>query len=635
MLVGLLLCPTARGQAWKLGPRALPASLLDGRYDTAMADHAALGHVVLFGGIGDGGHRQETYEYGVDGWVDASKYPCPSDRSGHAMVYDSVRGVVVLFGGWDGSIPVFNDTWELDQAGDWTQGPPAPPGLAGRSHHVMTFDSARHAVVLFGGVDLTTQTYDNDVWLYDGSGWSPGPQAPAGLVPRAYAGAAFDVSRGVSVIHGGGRMVLEWADTWELGASGWTRGPDGPSTRKGHAMVYDSERRVVVLFGGAVAGAESNETFTYDGVSWSAGPPPTSGLTARERFAMAYDPRMRKVIVFSGLDASAATDPLGDTWELTPYHDYVTGAGPVPASPNEVRVYDSTSCGAATATFLAYGAGQFGVNVGGGKLDGARGDVLTAPGPGGSLGPQVRGWTRTGSPLAKVNFYAYGTLRYGANVNGEGIDADAFDEIGTGPGPGAVFGPHVRGWNFDGASIAPMQKVNFYAYSTLKYGVNLGSGDLEDDGFDELLTGPGPGVVFAPTIRGWNLDGQGLTSIANVNFNAGSSPSLGSLVSGGDIDADRFAEIVSMPSLGCEAVLFDYDGTLVAPLGSIYAFPGGSQCHCASGSVGGEGRDDVIVGEGPTGSEVRSFEGSSTLPCAFSAFGGATGATVSTGDLDP
>ncbi len=44
----------------------------------------------------------------------------------------------------------------------------------------------------------------------------------------------------------------------------------------------------------------------------------------------------------------------------------------------------------------------------------------------------------------------------------------------AGPGPGAVFGPHVRAFNYDGQALAAIAKVSFFAYATLKYGANVG-----------------------------------------------------------------------------------------------------------------------------------------------------------------
>jgi hypothetical protein len=65
----------------------------------------------MFGGIGPG-YIDDTWEYdGVD-WTQVTTASSPSARCYHAMVYDIVRGKVVLFGGHDGNYR--NDTWEYD-----------------------------------------------------------------------------------------------------------------------------------------------------------------------------------------------------------------------------------------------------------------------------------------------------------------------------------------------------------------------------------------------------------------------------------------------------------------------------------------------------------------------------------------
>ncbi len=84
------------------------------------------------------------------------------------MAYDSERGVVVLFGGGDNPnspTAVLSDAWEWNVA-TWTQRTPeaAPPG---RAYHAMAYDSARGAMVLFGGALMiggTSAILYNDTW---------------------------------------------------------------------------------------------------------------------------------------------------------------------------------------------------------------------------------------------------------------------------------------------------------------------------------------------------------------------------------------------------------------------------------------------------------------------------------------
>src|SRR5258705_6524827 len=100
--------------------------------------------------------------------------------------------------------------------------------------------------------------------------------------------------------------------------------------------------------------------------------------------------------------------------------------------------------------------------------------------------------------MGKISYFAYGPVKYGVNGASGSVDADGFDELVTGPGPGAAFGPQVRGFNFDNVAIASIAKINFNAFSTTQFGANVAAGDVDADGFDEILTAQGPGgTAFA------------------------------------------------------------------------------------------------------------------------------------------
>ncbi|MFN7973419.1 MAG: hypothetical protein U0166_13900 [Acidobacteriota bacterium] len=290
----------------------------------------------------------------------------------------------------------------------------------------------------------------------------------------------------------------------------------------------------------------------------------------------------------------------------TPDMDYALGQGL--GLPNTNRVRGFTSQGnTAGVDFLAYAAGAWGVNVVTGDVDlGTDAEIVTGPGPGDVFGPQVRAWRKDGTSMGKINYYAYGTLKYGVNVASGSVDADSYDEIITGAGPGAAFGPHVRGWNFDGSALTAIAKISYFAYGTLKFGVNVAQGSIDADAFHELLTAPGPGLIFGPQVRGWNYDGATITAISKVNFNAFATTQYGCNVAGGSVDPDAFAEIVAAPGPGSTSSFpsqfkgFNYDGSAISALAGYDVTPfttyyGG---RVGLGDVDPDGKWDLLAGAG-------------------------------------
>ncbi|MCU4185526.1 hypothetical protein K6U06_14230 [Acidiferrimicrobium sp. IK] len=93
--------------------------------------------------------------------------------------------------------------------------------------------------------------------------------------------------------------------TWTAMAVG-----SGPPTLRDPAVAYDSDIHAVVLFGGTLAnGALSNQTWLFNGTTWSiAG----GGPAARTGAAMAFDAAQHQLILFGGLDSTGAY--LDDTW---------------------------------------------------------------------------------------------------------------------------------------------------------------------------------------------------------------------------------------------------------------------------------------------------------------------------------
>ncbi len=288
----------------------------------------------------------------------------------------------------------------------------------------------------------------------------------------------------------------------------------------------------------------------------------------------------------------------------------VTGPGRGEGNPPLVRLFDPGNPGSPVAEWTAYGADNYGVNVACGDLTlDSKVELLTGPGPGEIYGPHVRGFREDGTAIAEISFLAYGTHKFGVNVACGDVDGDDYPEIVTGAGPGAVFGPHVRGWNWDGGGeVTIIPTISYFAYGTPKWGVNVSCGDIDGDGFDEIVTGAGPGAVYGPHVRGWNVDGGPAVAIPEVNFLAYGTNKYGVNVACGDLDGDGIDEIITGAGpgivFGPHVRAWNWDGSGTAqplPGISFFAYDDYLQygVNVGCGDVDGDGVDEILTGPGP------------------------------------
>jgi len=94
------------------------------------------------------------------------------------------------------------------------------------------------------------------------------------------------------------------------------------------------------------------------------------------------------------------------------------------------------------------------------------------------------------------------------------VDGDGIDEIITAPGPSALFGPHVRGWNVDGGSVAEVYGLNFMVWDPAfgGHGARVCSGtDLDSDGQDDLVVAAGPDPHMDTQVLAYRYNGAGVT----------------------------------------------------------------------------------------------------------------------------
>ncbi|MBA3455450.1 MAG: hypothetical protein H0T42_20325 [Deltaproteobacteria bacterium] len=229
--------------------------------------------------------------------------PSGFNADSHA-VFDRAKGRTIVVDGtrtfsWDGV------SWEM------LTGPPVP--VPSSASGAMAFDEACDSAVHVGGgngsaASRATASF-NEAWT---------PLTNPAITPRAGHAMTYDVARDAVVVFGGvAPNGVAMADTWELtgtcGAKTWVeRMPvpaSSPIARTTAAMTYDPVRKVVVMFGGRDVGVVFDETWEWDG-QWKLMPSATKP-PARYDHALAYDPRRRAVVMFGGTDGAGA---LRDTW---------------------------------------------------------------------------------------------------------------------------------------------------------------------------------------------------------------------------------------------------------------------------------------------------------------------------------
>jgi hypothetical protein len=272
--------------------------------------------------------------------------PWPAARFHPAMVSDSDRPVLVLFGGLELNGNILGDTWEWNGAA-WRQAAAAGPSL--RFGHAMTYDSARKVTVLFGGEDANG--VHGDTWEWNGREWKQASKS--GPAPRGGAQLAYDSRRRRVVLFGGSDFPKgrNFGDTWEWDGRRWTeRKVKGPAARFYHCMAYDAAMKAVVLFGGNTAegkltpqaweAGRRGDTWLFDGKAWRAIEQP--GPPARDHHGMSYDPARARIVLFGGFNGAY----LNDTWEWDGSRwNRAADGGPPPRGGKPAMAYSATEKG--------------------------------------------------------------------------------------------------------------------------------------------------------------------------------------------------------------------------------------------------------------------------------------------------
>ncbi len=274
------------------------------RNQFAAAYDSVRGYIVTHGGFEDGMTSVASTLLRRDMLWEAVPTGLVSQRYQHAMTFDTVRGVAVMFGGRSAS-GVFNETFERGD-GNWIRRTTGGP--AGRAGHSMAFDSERQRVVLFGGAtSVSGGGLVGDTWEWDGANWTR--VAVVGPSPRRRAAMAFDPIRRQTVLFGGASSSAVFGDTWIWDGANWSqRTVPGPSARAGAGLAFDPTLNKIVLVGGQAGIDVLADTWQWDGSRWELLPIQTP---ARSDAGLVFDGRRSALVLFGGIAADGA-----DTWEL-------------------------------------------------------------------------------------------------------------------------------------------------------------------------------------------------------------------------------------------------------------------------------------------------------------------------------
>ncbi len=332
---------------------------LDLRADLALADHVRA----------DSGTRLDA---SPPAWQALKPASSPAARSVHSLVYDPDGKRVLLIGGQpDGPTPL-GDLWAWDGTA-WSQLSPGGDALPPRKNFGAVHDPARKRVVVFGGIYgglVVTPTYLGDTWEWDGAAWVE--RKPTGALPPPRSGLALahDAKRGRTVLFGGADGSTAYDDTWEWDGTSWQQlsPTTHPSARFNVQMVYDPDRQRVVLFGGmSLAGQNAGDLWEWDGQTWTERWPSSKEPLGRGFHALAYDSGRKRVVLYGGavkwppyIDPSTT---FADCWEWD-------GTAWSPAG-------DPAAPGKRAGAALAYDGARRALVLFGGSGDGTHGSADT------------------------------------------------------------------------------------------------------------------------------------------------------------------------------------------------------------------------------------------------------------------
>lgn len=273
------------------------------------------------------------------------------------------------------------------------------------------------------------------------------------------------------------------------------------------------------------------------------------------------------------------------------------GGGP------QVNVYNLLT--QETTNFFAFAPSfKGGVRVASGDVNGdGIADVVVAAGPGG--GPQVNVYDGTSLQLVH-SFYAYNAaFNDGIFVAVGDVNGDGYADIITGAGQGG--GPHVQ--VFSGQNYSNI--ASFFAYNpAFSGGISVASGDVNGDGYSDVVVGAGPGGgPHVLAVSGFQLS-QGTQVVLASFFAFDPGINRGVFVGAGDYNGDIVGDIVvaAGPGGGPHVKVFNGSGTSLIDTFFAYDINFAGGLSVAMADINNDGVAEIVTAPYTNGGpEVKVF----------------------------
>jgi len=247
--------------------------------------------------------------------------------------------------------------------------------------------------------------------------------------------------------------------------------------------------------------------------------------------------------------------------------EVITGTGP--GSAPHVRIFDTR--GSLRFQFYAYPSDyRVGITVAAADVNGdGLDEIIVAPQKGGGSHIRVISYNREQKKFEIYKqFFAYpANFRMGLNITGADLNNNGLAEIIV--APRTFGGPHIRIYEYSPVSRDFRMKNQFFAYAFgFRGGVSLATGDIDNDGIKEIITGAGP--TGGPHVRIFDHRGN----YKNDFFAASTRFRGGVDVTTMDYDLDGADEIITGAwSEGVPGVkVFDFENNKFTEEKFFYAY---------------------------------------------------------------